>query len=79
MICSWFVIGLGYGIVYLKITTDPVELWAAPLSQSRLEKDYFDSHFRPFYRTEQIFFRAKGLSTVRKLQNFLSILMINAF
>ncbi|CAG7836043.1 unnamed protein product [Allacma fusca] len=42
------------GIVYLKITTDPVELWASPSSRSRVEKDYYDSKFEPFYRTEML-------------------------
>ena len=40
------------------MTTDPVELWSPPTSESRLEKDYFDKHFGPFYRTEQIILTA---------------------
>lgn len=36
---------------------DPVDLWANPTSQSRVEKDYFDSRFGPFYRTNQIFIK----------------------
>ncbi|XP_035780137.1 NPC intracellular cholesterol transporter 1 homolog 1b-like [Anopheles albimanus] len=56
-ICSWVIGGLAFGIQYLIITTDPVELWAAPDSRSRQEKDYFDSRFSPFYRTEQIFIK----------------------
>lgn len=48
------VIMLGYGIVYVKITTDPVELWAAPSSKSRIEREYFDSKFEPFFRMEQV-------------------------
>ncbi|KAG7526301.1 Niemann-Pick C1 protein [Solea senegalensis] len=42
------------GLVYMRITTDPVELWSSPSSQARQEKDYFDSHFGPFFRTEQL-------------------------
>uniref|UniRef100_A0A8C7IBG8 Niemann-Pick disease, type C1 n=1 Tax=Oncorhynchus kisutch TaxID=8019 RepID=A0A8C7IBG8_ONCKI len=42
------------GLVYMKITTDPVELWSSPSSQARQEKDYFDSHFGPFFRAEQL-------------------------
>ncbi|XP_026168725.1 NPC intracellular cholesterol transporter 1 [Mastacembelus armatus] len=42
------------GLVYMHITTDPVELWSAPTSQARQEKDYFDSHFGPFFRTVQL-------------------------
>lgn len=53
-----FVSAMGHGIKYLKITTDPVELWAAPNSQSRIEKEFFDSHFEPFYRIEQVIIRS---------------------
>ncbi|KAM6989564.1 NPC intracellular cholesterol transporter 1 [Tautogolabrus adspersus] len=42
------------GLVYMRITTDPVELWSSPSSQARQEKDYFDSHFGPFFRTVQL-------------------------
>jgi Niemann-Pick C1 protein len=56
-ISSWVIAGLSHGAFYLQITTDPVELWASPGSRSRLEKDYFDSRFGPFYRTEQIFIK----------------------
>jgi Niemann-Pick C1 protein len=41
-------------MMYLKVTTDPIELWASPASRSRVEKDFFDSNFRPFYRTSQV-------------------------
>lgn len=50
---------MGHGIIYLKITTDPVELWAAPNSRSRVEKDFFDSKFEPFYRIEQVSYEKK--------------------
>lgn len=40
------------------VETDPVRLWVAPDSESRLQKEYFDQHFGPFYRTEQIFVTA---------------------
>ena len=49
-----FAIGLSTGVIYLQVTTDPIELWASPTSRSRLEKDFFDSNFRPFYRTSQV-------------------------
>ncbi|CAH1141196.1 unnamed protein product [Phyllotreta striolata] len=49
------------GSIFLKVTTDPVELWASPKSTSRMNKDFFDSYFGPFYRTNQIFIRAVGL------------------
>ncbi|XP_029309885.1 NPC intracellular cholesterol transporter 1 [Cottoperca gobio] len=42
------------GLIYMRITTNPVELWSSPTSQARQEKDYFDSHFGPFFRTVQL-------------------------
>ena len=47
-------VGLCLGIRYLDITTDPVELWASPASRARVEKEYYDDKFTPFYRTEMI-------------------------
>ncbi|XP_019770254.2 NPC intracellular cholesterol transporter 1 isoform X2 [Dendroctonus ponderosae] len=58
------IVALGHGIKYLKVTTDPVELWASPSSRSRVEKEYFDSHFDPFYRNEQVIIRAKNLKSI---------------
>ena len=49
-----FAVGLSSGVIYLQVTTDPIELWASPTSRSRVEKDFFDSTFRPFYRTAQV-------------------------
>ncbi|XP_072021310.1 NPC intracellular cholesterol transporter 1-like [Amphiura filiformis] len=46
------------GIMFLEVTTDPVELWSPPASRSRLEKNYFDSSFGPFYRTEMLIITA---------------------
>lgn len=48
------VVTLSSGLVYMRITTDPVELWSSPESQARQEKNYFDSHFGPFFRTTQM-------------------------
>lgn len=42
------------GLFYMRITTDPVELWSSPTSQARQEKSYFDSQFGPFFRTAQL-------------------------
>ncbi|XP_068081512.1 NPC intracellular cholesterol transporter 1 homolog 1b isoform X2 [Anabrus simplex] len=64
-VASWICLVLIYGSQDLIITTEPVEIWASPNSQSRLEKDYFDSRFSPFYRTEQIFFKAVGIENVK--------------
>lgn len=51
------------GILFLQITTDPVDLWASPNSRSRLEKNYYDQNFEPFYRTAQIFIRPVGIES----------------
>lgn len=56
-IFSWIIAVLAYGIQYLVIVTDPQELWASPTSRTRVEKEYFDTRFGPFYRTNQIFFK----------------------
>lgn len=64
-----FVIACSCGILFLKITTDPVELWASPDSQSRREKTYFDRNFEPFYRTEQIIVTSVDLPNVSIYQN----------
>lgn len=66
-ITSWVVAGLSYGALQLIITTDPVELWANPTSRSRVEKEYFDSRFGPFYRTNQIFIKPVKQDYVSKL------------
>lgn len=58
------VIAFGCGVKSLAVTTDPVELWASPTSRGRIEREYFDSHFEPFYRTEQIIIKAVGLDNI---------------
>lgn len=52
------VIICGCGFTQMQITTDPVELWSSPDSDARLNKKYFDQHFGPFYRTEQMIITA---------------------
>lgn len=63
------VVGLAHGILYVHVTTDPVELWASPSSRSRIERSYFDSHFEPFYRNEQIIISSIGLPKVSPDRN----------
>lgn len=63
-IFSWIIGGLAFGIQYLVIVTDPEELWASPTSETRIEKDYFDSRFQPFYRTNQIFIKPNKTENV---------------
>lgn len=64
VMCLIIVGVLSGGIRFLHVTTDPVELWAAKNSQSRQEKEFFDQNFGPFYRTNQVFIRTKGLESV---------------
>lgn len=49
-----FVILASLPIKNIRITTNPVELWSAPTSQARIQKNYFDTHFAPFYRPTQV-------------------------
>lgn len=63
-ICSWIIGGLAYGVIYLSVTTNPIDLWAGKESQTRQEKKYFDEHFGPFYRTNQIFAKPLNQTTV---------------
>lgn len=60
-----FIASLGYGLRFLHVTTNPVELWASPHSRSRVEREYFDTHFGPFYRIEQIIITTKNLPQIR--------------
>lgn len=46
---------LNIGWKNFSVETDPVRLWVAPNSESKLQKDFFDEHFGPFYRVQTIF------------------------
>lgn len=46
------------GLMHIQLTTDPVELWSAPNSRARQEKDFHDTHFGPFFRTNQLILTA---------------------
>uniref|UniRef100_A0A3Q3XD49 SSD domain-containing protein n=1 Tax=Mola mola TaxID=94237 RepID=A0A3Q3XD49_MOLML len=48
------------GLKSIELTTDPVELWSAPNSRARQEKDFHDKNFGPFFRTNQLILRAPG-------------------
>ena len=52
------VAALACGLLRFTVTTDPVELWSAPNSEARKQKDIFDKKFGPFYRTEQLIIRS---------------------
>ncbi|XP_014484242.1 PREDICTED: Niemann-Pick C1 protein-like [Dinoponera quadriceps] len=62
---SYVIVSLCYGIGYLSVTVNPIEIWAAPGSRSRMEKNYYDTRFHPFYRTEQIYIKAVGLDKIK--------------
>ncbi|XP_042750396.1 NPC1-like intracellular cholesterol transporter 1, partial [Lagopus leucura] len=73
--------GLTAGLIRLRLTTDPVELWSAPDSQARAEKEFFDRHFGPFMRTCQMIVTARQPgpavpyeSVVLGAKNFSSVL-----
>ncbi|XP_049997171.1 NPC1-like intracellular cholesterol transporter 1 [Alexandromys fortis] len=57
------VIALSVGLMYIELTTDPVELWSAPKSEARKEKAFHDEHFGPFFRTNQVFVTARNRSS----------------
>lgn len=44
--------------MHIQLTTDPVELWSAPNSRARTEKDFHDKNFGPFFRTNQLILTA---------------------
>ncbi|PPQ68840.1 hypothetical protein CVT26_001674 [Gymnopilus dilepis] len=46
---------LNIGWKKFEVETDPVRLWVGPSSESKLQKEFFDNKFGPFYRAEQIF------------------------
>ncbi|XP_058050619.1 NPC1-like intracellular cholesterol transporter 1 [Ahaetulla prasina] len=56
------VAGLSSGMIWMELTTDPLELWASPDSQARQEKALYEKHFGPFFRTNQIILTAKNPS-----------------
>lgn len=64
MMVVCFVTSLSHGIHYIKITIDPVDLWSAPNSQCRQEREYFNSNFKPFFRTTQVIIAPIGVPDV---------------
>ncbi|BHF82700.1 NPC intracellular cholesterol transporter 1 [Sparganum proliferum] len=49
------------GFTRFRVTTDPIELWSDPMSRARLEKNYFDKHFGPFHRIQQLIIQPASL------------------
>jgi Niemann-Pick C1 protein len=58
IIGALFCVALSGGFYFFDVITDPVELWSPADSNTRLNKNYYDTHFRPFYRTTQMIIRA---------------------
>lgn len=56
------VVVLSSGLVFIQLTTDPVELWSSPNSRARQEKAFYDQNFGPFFRTNQVILTAKNRS-----------------
>ncbi|EPQ26473.1 uncharacterized protein PFL1_05795 [Pseudozyma flocculosa PF-1] len=55
MLAAIFVGVSNIGWNKFEVETDPVGLWVAPDSKSKLQKEYFDAEFGPFYRPQQAF------------------------
>ena len=53
------VVVLCVGIIFIDLTTDPVELWTSETSRVRQEKSYYDENFGAFYRTEMVIMKLK--------------------
>ncbi|TFY81813.1 hypothetical protein EWM64_g2201 [Hericium alpestre] len=53
---------LNVGWKDFEVETDPVRLWVAPDSESKIQKDLFDQSFGPFYRTEDIFITSSPMA-----------------
>ena len=51
---------LNIGWKKFEVETNPVRLWVSPSSESKIQKEYFDEKFGPFYRSEQIFVTSVG-------------------
>ncbi|XP_034722452.1 NPC1-like intracellular cholesterol transporter 1, partial [Etheostoma cragini] len=60
LVSAAVVVVFAAGLKYIVLTTDPVDLWSAPNSRARQEKDFHDSHFGPFFRTNQLILTAPG-------------------
>ena len=61
------VAALSSGVYRFQVVTNTVELWSAPNSRARTEKNYFDAHFNPFYRTEMIIIKPRNQSIFTRI------------
>ncbi|XP_076020863.1 NPC1-like intracellular cholesterol transporter 1 [Genypterus blacodes] len=60
LVTAIVVAGFASGLRFIELTTDPVDLWSAPNSRARQEKDFHDTYFDPFFRTNQLILTAPG-------------------
>jgi len=49
---------MNVGWKWFDVERDPVRLWVAPDSESRIQKEIFDTEFGPFYRAQQLYLTA---------------------
>lgn len=64
LISFMVVIGFSSGLYYLKFLTDPIELGASKASLCKPEREYYNEHFKPFYRIQQVIIKPVGLDNV---------------
>ncbi|XP_071038011.1 NPC intracellular cholesterol transporter 1 isoform X2 [Parasteatoda tepidariorum] len=53
------------------VTTNPVDLWVSASSEARHDMEYFNNHFGPFYRIEQV------IITPTKQESFFHPIVVN--
>ena len=63
---------LNIGWKKFEVEKDPVRLWVSPDSESKIQKEYFDEHFGPFYRPQQIFITSASSSPTSDKEPVLS-------
>lgn len=76
MMVVCLVTSLSHGIHYIKITIDPVDLWSSPNSQCRQEREYFNSNFKPFFRTTQVIIAPVNVPDVNYLAHKIYLLIL---
>lgn len=70
---------LSLGIQFIKITIDPVDLWSSPNSQCRQEREYFNTKFKPFFRTTQVIIIPNGIPDVNLIQKIIAQVLLWIF
>lgn len=52
-----------FGFLNFQVTTDPIDLWVSKTSPARKHMDFYNEHFGPFYRVEQLILMPKKQTT----------------